>query len=188
LPANKRLWKGLQLSDDSSAFLSIERDVPEFQMILSPYPQLDRADSASDSVEKFLSPNVVEWRSNSVLSQKQLLNPISWNLPLPQKLLGREYFAAKRLVGLSQPQNGLLALAPSRNSQNETNLVPATFALKTFFQSLLKHMAVNRKVKLRISPEVRSPILLGFFHPVVLLPVEDLTKQSSPCFGMNLLM
>jgi len=57
---------------------------------------------------------------------------------------------------------------------------PATFALKTFFQSLLKAHGGQPQGQIKNIPEVRSPILLGFFHPVVLLPVEDLTEAVEP--------
>jgi len=43
---------------------------------------------------------------------------------------GREYFAAKRLVGASQPQSGPAALAPFRNSRNETDLISSDFPVK----------------------------------------------------------
>jgi len=45
--------------------------------------------------------------------------------------------------------------------------------LSEVFQKLSAQRVTNRKVELRVSPAHRSSFLLGFLHPVVLLPAEE---------------
>ncbi len=50
--------------------------------------------------------------------------------------------------------------------------------LNALFLSLRKNIGVGRDVTLRISTECRSPIVLGFFQPVVLLPTDASLEAS----------
>jgi beta-lactamase regulating signal transducer with metallopeptidase domain len=50
---------------------------------------------------------------------------------------------------------------------------PPGAGLNELFHKLAAHLHVNRKVALRISPTHRSSFLLGFLHPVILLPLEE---------------
>jgi len=50
---------------------------------------------------------------------------------------------------------------------------PPSAGLNELFQKLATHLDGNRKVELKISPKHRSSFLLGFLHPVILLPAED---------------
>jgi len=55
--------------------------------------------------------------------------------------------------------------------------------MQFMFRELCRRLAVRRKVELRFSSAIRSPVLLGFFNPVVLLPQpepgeDDLAKTK----------
>jgi beta-lactamase regulating signal transducer with metallopeptidase domain len=50
---------------------------------------------------------------------------------------------------------------------------PPSTELNELFQRLASRLAVNRRVELRVSPTHRSSFLLGFLHPVILLPAEE---------------
>ena len=166
---------------DSSAFLSIESDVPESQIDPASHARSAVPPVLSGPVEIFQSSNVVAWSSKLRSVGDQLLNPISWNLPVAPKIArAGSILLLSVWLGVASLKAGLLLWRLFEIREMKRTSSPATFPLKTFFQSLLKHIAVNRKVKLRISPEVRSPILLGFVHPVVLLPIEDLTEAVGP--------
>jgi len=50
--------------------------------------------------------------------------------------------------------------------------------LNELFQNLLARLAVNRNVAVKVSPAYRSPLLLGFLHPVIILPDEAATEDT----------
>jgi beta-lactamase regulating signal transducer with metallopeptidase domain len=52
--------------------------------------------------------------------------------------------------------------------------------LNALFLSLRENLGVRRNVTLRISMEHRSPVVLGFFKPVILLPADAGLETSEP--------
>jgi len=50
---------------------------------------------------------------------------------------------------------------------------PASPGLEDLFQRLRSKLAVNRTVKLKVSQSHRSALVLGFVHPVIVLPAES---------------
>ena len=66
----------------------------------------------------------------------------------------------------------VLLLQLSRIRKLKHGALPPSAGLNELLQKLTTGLAVNRKVQLRMSPTHRSSFLLGFLHPVILLPAE----------------
>ena len=56
--------------------------------------------------------------------------------------------------------------------------MPACPELETLFQRLIRQSGVGRKVELRVSPVQRSPVVLGFLHPAILLPATEAARPD----------
>jgi beta-lactamase regulating signal transducer with metallopeptidase domain len=52
--------------------------------------------------------------------------------------------------------------------------------LSALYHGVCGGLASRRKAALRQSTELRSPVLLGFFHPVILLPPEQSPEEAEP--------
>lgn len=74
-------------------------------------------------------------------------------------------FASARLLLLLWRFCQLRALKRSASAPSD--------ALLDLFELLCRRLAVRRRVTLRVSTGIRSPVLLGFFKPVVLLPRRE---------------
>ena len=72
----------------------------------------------------------------------------------------------------------LFRLAQIRNLKLNS-IIPGN-ELSDLFQRLRKRQGAARDVTLRISREIKAPLFLGFFHPLILLPAElaEEAKQS----------
>jgi beta-lactamase regulating signal transducer with metallopeptidase domain len=62
--------------------------------------------------------------------------------------------------------------------QLKQNALPADAELTHLFQQLMQKFAIKRQVALKVSTAHRSPVLLGFLHPVVLLPAQPSPKEA----------
>jgi beta-lactamase regulating signal transducer with metallopeptidase domain len=56
--------------------------------------------------------------------------------------------------------------------------LPPPVRLNEVFQGLRRNLSPYRGVSLKISPAHRSPVVLGFLHPVILLPAEEVLEGA----------
>jgi beta-lactamase regulating signal transducer with metallopeptidase domain len=105
---------------------------------------------------------------------EQLVNPISLKLALGSKTAR---LTTLILLALWLTVAGLRVLALVLQLAGIQKLKRQSFRpgaqLNELFHRLTAHLEVKRNVELRISPTHRSSFLLGFLHPVVLLPAEE---------------
>lgn len=105
---------------------------------------------------------------------RRVARPASWTLALesrPARIAGAILLgfclalAGARILGL------LIRLIQIRNLKRHS--LPVSAAFNELFQGLVARLRIERSVALRMSPASESSILLGFFHPVILLPCQD---------------
>ncbi len=100
-------------------------------------------------------------------------DPVSWTLAVSPKiprsasLLLLAAWLAVAGIKLAFLLRGLYQLRKLKD--NSTQASPG---LEHLFQHLRSELAVNRTVKLKVSQSHRSALLLGFVHPVIVLPAE----------------
>jgi len=105
---------------------------------------------------------------------ERLLNPMPVELALGSWL---PKFASMALLALWLTIAGFrvcaLLFQLARIQKLKRQSIPPDAELSRLFQNLSDHLVTKRKVELRVSPVHRSSFLLGFLHPVVLLPAEE---------------
>ena len=105
---------------------------------------------------------------------ERLANPVSSKLALAFKI---PRMASMILLALWLTIAGFRVLALlwqlSGIQKLKHRSFPPGVGLNELFEKLAAHLHVNRKVAVRISPTHRSSFLLGFLHPVILLPLEE---------------
>ena len=106
-------------------------------------------------------------------SMERWLNPIPVELTIGSKFS----MVATTLLGLGLFIAGLrvfaLIVQLARIRKLKQHSLPPAAELGELFQKLCVRLATDRQVELRVSPTHRSSFLLGFRHPVVLLPAEE---------------
>jgi len=107
----------------------------------------------------------------SALRARQFPRAISWTLTPGSSLPRIASFVLLSIwLGVGSVKISLLLWRLCQLRKLKAEAVPAGSGLEELFQRLQLQVAVKRNVKLKISSMHRSPVLLGFFHPVVLLP------------------
>jgi beta-lactamase regulating signal transducer with metallopeptidase domain len=136
--------------------------------------------AASTSATEILNEHNLKPGSDS-WSLGRMLNPISWNITslagfpkigsvvLLLTWLGVTVFKAGRLCGRLYQIRKIKKAA-----------FPAGPELTGLFARLRADLAVRRRVDLKLCPVPASPVALGFFHPVILLPEEYATSPEAP--------
>jgi beta-lactamase regulating signal transducer with metallopeptidase domain len=131
--------------------------------------------STASSSEHELKPGWHGW------GLERMLNPISWNVSslagfpkigsvvLLLTWLGVTVFKAGRLCGRLYQIRKIKKAA-----------LPAGPELTGLFARLRADLDVRRRVDLKLCPVPASPVALGFFHPVILLPEEYATRPEAP--------
>jgi len=109
-------------------------------------------------------------------AKQYLLQPIPWSFgaqkgwPIAAVLVGFCLsVAALRLV--------LLGVRLTRLAQLTEHAICPAAELQSLFEHLRANAQVNRDVSLKVSELHRTPLVLGFFHPVILIPA-DLAADS----------
>src|SRR5215831_13648652 len=59
-----------------------------------------------------------------------------------------------------------------------SGLQKAEPALRVFLQQALQHLSISKKVQIWLSPLVEAPLTIGFWKPVILLPVAAVNHLS----------
>ena len=113
-------------------------------------------------------------------AMRRLANPVSLTLGLESRmarlagiilLSGCLMLSAVRLFML------LLRLHQIRKLKRQS--FPASETLKELFQGLITGPGAGRKVDLRTLPTTQSSFVLGFLHPVILLPTEQMEPTEA---------
>ncbi len=108
------------------------------------------------------------------------LHPISWNLASPQDIPRWTGIAVVTLwAGVVAIKLGWLMRRLWGLREQKRRSLPASPALEELFQRLCARLGVRRQVALRVSQMDSSPVVLGFVHPVVLLPSFLLREEEA---------
>ena len=108
-------------------------------------------------------------------AMRRLTNPVSLTLGLESRMA--------RLAGiillsgclmLSAVRLFMLLLRLHQIRKLKVQSFPASEILKELFQSLVARLGAGRKVDLKTLPTTQSSFVLGFLHPVILLPTEQM--------------
>src|SRR5439155_14264865 len=101
------------------------------------------------------------------------LSPVSWNLNSAARI---PWFISLVLLAswlsVAGAHTLLLLCRLDQIRKLKAKSFPPDAALDLCFRELCHELAVSRKVKLKLSYAQRSPMVLGFVHPVILLPAE----------------
>jgi beta-lactamase regulating signal transducer with metallopeptidase domain len=113
-------------------------------------------------------------------AMRRLANPASLTLGLESRAAR---FAGVILLSvclmLSAVRLFLLLLRLQQIRKLKLQSLPASDALKELFQGLVTRLGVGRKVDLKTLPTARSSFVLGFLHPVILLPAEQMEPAEA---------
>lgn len=140
-------------------------------------PQTSRASTLSLPVEG--NPHALIPTEPSTLSTpardwgwKGVLTPVSWELSTGSTIprLASLILVAVWLA-VAAFRLGVLWFRLHRLRVLKRASFPTSAELECLFQRLCHRLGVKRRVDLRTSAEQRTPVLLGFRHPVVLLPL-----------------
>jgi beta-lactamase regulating signal transducer with metallopeptidase domain len=102
------------------------------------------------------------------------INPTEWNIPLGAKvpkLAGPILLAGLLLI--TGARVCLILLGLHRIRKLKARVIDPDDELSALFEKLCTTLKVRRPTALRVSTIHRSPLLLGFLHPVILLPAEQ---------------
>ncbi|HEU0037650.1 MAG TPA: M56 family metallopeptidase, partial [Verrucomicrobiae bacterium] len=171
----------LEPKPDSPALSSIARVASEAPRhpIGNLFPQRaipngnERGNDASVS-EPLAAANVSGETTRLRWLAERLVNPVSLNLTLGHKV---PRVASLMLLAFWLAIAGVrvfvLLLQLCRIQKLKRYSFPPGTGLNELFQRITSRLGVNRSVELKVSPAHRSSFLLGFLHPVILLPAEE---------------
>lgn len=106
--------------------------------------------------------------------------PISWKIALDRGVASFAIVSGLACIGLvSLVRMFLLAMRLREVRLLKKQSLPPDRQTAEIFQQLVALSGVRRKVGIRLSPGIVSPVLLGFSHPVILLASRDGTVHES---------
>ncbi len=132
-------------------------------------------DSPSIAVEPLAASAAHDQSAWFYTAMRHLANPVSLTLGLESR--------AARIAGVILPSVCLmlsavrlfmLLLRLHQIRKLKRQSFPASEALNELFQGLVTSLGAGRKVDLKTLPTSQSSFVLGFFHPVILLPTEQM--------------
>ena len=104
----------------------------------------------------------------------RLLHPISWNLSASATLPRTTSFVLLSIcLGAAAIRLALLFRSVRQMRRLKRVSAAPSVAFAERFRALCRELHMNRRVGLRISSVHRSPVLVGFVHPVILLPCDE---------------
>jgi beta-lactamase regulating signal transducer with metallopeptidase domain len=108
----------------------------------------------------------------------RLLVPISWKLTIDGGV-GRFITMGVMACWIAVAGFRLLALLVRLHEIRmlKRNSLPPDESSNVIFEQLLKLSGMKRRVRLRMSPTIVSPVLLGFLNPVILLSEQDTPEE-----------
>jgi len=119
------------------------------------------------------SPADGEMSSEVGHATRAILKPFSWNL---ERAIRLPHWVCLCLVSawvlLASLRGALMARRIGEVRRVKITSEPASHELQNLFNRLRRSLAARRNVRLRISSTHRTAVVLGFVHPVVLLPKE----------------
>ncbi len=141
-------------------------------VIQSEEPNSVESDNTQDGDAGLTTHTSVEATAVRSLMDR-LLNPISVELAVGSKFaaIARILLALWVMITGLRVLNLIVQLVQIRKLKRQS--LPPRAELSELFQRLSARLVTNRKVELKVSPAHRSSFLLGFLHPVVLLPAEE---------------
>lgn len=111
----------------------------------------------------------------SYTAMRRLANPVSLTLGLESRaarIAGGILLSLCLMLSAVRLFTLLLRLRQIRKLKRES--FPASEALNELFQRLVTRLGGGRKVDLKTLPTSQSSFVLGFLHPVILLPAEQM--------------
>ena len=105
---------------------------------------------------------------------ERLVLPVPMNLALgseASRIAGRIWLALWLTIGVIRVFVLLLQLARIQKLKQRASAPSA--GLNELFRRLASRLELKRKVELKVAPAHRASFLLGFLHPVILLPAEE---------------
>jgi beta-lactamase regulating signal transducer with metallopeptidase domain len=104
----------------------------------------------------------------------RLANPVSVNLAVGSGIPRiASLILLCLLVAISVLKVGLLLFQLSQLRKLKQNSLAPSEPLSRLFQNLVALLPVRRNVELRVSAASSSSFLLGFLHPVILMPLDE---------------
>jgi beta-lactamase regulating signal transducer with metallopeptidase domain len=101
----------------------------------------------------------------------RFLKPLAWTVTTGASLSGRLSFSLLAVfVCIGVARIALLGWRLLQLRRLKITALPASGELRELFQRLRQRTRTSRAVDLRVSRTQQSPVLLGFVHPVILLP------------------
>src|SRR5437867_1755844 len=138
--------------------------------------------SPAIAVEPLAASTAYEQSAWLYTAMRRLANPVSLTLGLESR--------AARIAGvillsvclmLSAVRLFMLLLRLHQIRKLKRQSFPASGALNELFQGLVSRLGAGRKVDLKTLPTSQSSFVLGFLHPVILLPTEQMElKEAEP--------
>ncbi len=111
------------------------------------------------------------------LAVNRFRNPVSWNLASSANVpRATSLVLVSICLGVALVRFVFLFRHIHRMQQLKQASAAASGALAERFRALCRKLEMNRKVELRISSAQRSPVLLGFLNPVILLPRAEVER------------
>jgi beta-lactamase regulating signal transducer with metallopeptidase domain len=108
-------------------------------------------------------------------------NPVSWKIALGTSIPGElSLLVLSAWLAIAGARMLMLIVRIRGVRRLKCSALPADEQLNLGFEKLRTRLAGGRKVELRVSPRHRSPVLLGFLHPVILLPANGTVEISEP--------
>lgn len=110
---------------------------------------------------------------------ERLANPfpgtVALGLQLPEIVPPLLLAAWLSLAGI---RCGLIVFRLQRIRLLKRSAVPANGRVYPLFKNIYRRLGIRRTVKLGISADIRSPLLLGFVRPMIVLPLETKAEEA----------
>ncbi|HEY5910230.1 MAG TPA: M56 family metallopeptidase [Verrucomicrobiae bacterium] len=137
-------------------------------------PTADRSKQARPTLFVASSAAKVSAGENLSWWPERLLRPTSWSLVTGSKIPRLTSLVLLACwLGVGGIKAGIMLWRLRRIRRLKANAMPAGEGLDDLLERLRRQLAVSRRVRLKVSPGQRSPVLLGFRHPMVLLSAAE---------------
>lgn len=148
-------------------------DAPEREAfgVREPAPAFEGVETSESAGEPEALPRLgPSGAPNSAEPRKSLLG---WDLAVIPKIpRGASLVLLAAWVAVTGLKLTLLARGLYLLRRLKGSSTPASPGLEDLFQRLRSELSVNRAVRLRVSQSHQSALVLGFVHPVIVLPAE----------------
>ncbi len=136
--------------------------------------------SPSIAIDPLAASTADDQSARFYTAMRRLANPVSFTLGFESRT---SRFAGVILLSvclmLSAVRLFVLLLRLHQIRKLKLQSFPASDALNELFQGLVTRLGVGRKVDLKTLPTAQSSFVLGFLHPVILLPAEHMEPAEA---------